>query len=46
MGIVADLRGRGKTVVIASHDPLVCESPAVERVVPVRDGRLDGEHAP
>ncbi len=42
MAIVADLRARGKTVVIASHDPLVYDSPAVERVVPVRDGRLDG----
>jgi putative ABC transport system ATP-binding protein len=46
MSIVADLRARGKTVIIASHDPLVCESPAVERVVPLRDGRLDGGRAP
>jgi len=45
MEIVADLRGRGKTVVLASHDPLVYRSPAVERVVPLRDGRLDGEQA-
>jgi len=45
MEIVADLRGRGKTVVLASHDPLVYRSPAVERVVPFRDGRLDGEQA-
>ncbi len=42
MAIVADLRARGKTVVIASHDPLIHASPVVDRVVPMRDGKLDG----
>jgi len=46
MGIVADLRARGKTVLMASHDPLVHDSPAVERVVPMRDGRLEGAAGP
>jgi putative ABC transport system ATP-binding protein len=40
MELVGVLRGRGKTVVVASHDPLVHESPLVDRVVSMRDGRL------
>ncbi len=43
MRIATGLRDQGKTVVIASHDPLVHDSPAVDRVVSFRDGRLDGE---
>jgi putative ABC transport system ATP-binding protein len=43
MEIVATLRERGKTVVVASHDPIVYESPVVDRVVAMRDGRIDGE---
>ena len=43
MEIVARLKARAKTVVIASHDPIVCEHPAVDRAVRMRDGRLDGE---
>jgi putative ABC transport system ATP-binding protein len=33
----------GRTLIIATHDPLVVEHPLVTRVVSVRDGRLDGE---
>ncbi len=40
--IVAGLRQSGKTVIMASHDPLVYESPVVDRVVVLRDGRLSG----
>lgn len=43
--IVARLKERGKTVIIASHDPLVSDSPVVDRAVSLRDGRLDGEGA-
>ncbi len=43
MQIVAGLKAQGKTVLIASHDPLVCESPVVDRVIGVRDGRLEGQ---
>jgi putative ABC transport system ATP-binding protein len=42
MEIVAGLRARGKTVVIASHDPAVYQAAGVDRVVGLRDGRLDG----
>jgi len=42
MGIVARFKGEGKTTLIASHDPLVYESPVVDRVINLRDGRLEG----
>ncbi|HSN90075.1 MAG TPA: ABC transporter ATP-binding protein [Anaeromyxobacteraceae bacterium] len=42
LGILAGLRDRGKTVLLASHDPLVTESPLVDRVVALRDGRIEG----
>ena len=41
MEIVRELKGKGKTAVIASHDPLVYESDFVDRVVSMRDGRID-----
>lgn len=40
MAIAADLRHRGQTVIIASHDPLVTTHPAVDHVVSLQDGRL------
>lgn len=43
MEIFGDLRGRGKTIVIATHDPLVYESPLVDRVVSMHNGRIVGE---
>lgn len=41
LSLVEGLRRRGKTVLMASHDPLVCESPVTRRVITLRDGRLD-----
>ncbi len=41
MRIAADLKARGVTLVIASHDPLVHDAPVVDRTVAMRDGRLD-----
>ncbi len=38
--IFSSLRDRGKTVIISSHDPVVCDSPIIDRVVSIRDGRL------
>lgn len=43
MEIVARLKGQGRTAVIASHDPIVYDAKVVDRVVAVRDGRLDGD---
>ncbi|HIJ89918.1 MAG TPA: ABC transporter ATP-binding protein [Deltaproteobacteria bacterium] len=40
MEIMQQLQAAGKTIVIASHDPLVFEHPAVERTVTIKDGRL------
>jgi putative ABC transport system ATP-binding protein len=38
--IMTKLNKEGKTVVIASHDPLIYESAAVNRVIEFRDGRV------
>ena len=40
MEIVGSFKSDGKTVLIASHDPLVCESSRVDTVVEMRDGRI------
>jgi putative ABC transport system ATP-binding protein len=40
LGIMARLNAEGKTILIASHDPLVYESALVDRVVEMRDGRI------
>ena len=40
MDIMQSFKTRGKTVIIASHDPIVYESAAVDRIVEMRDGRL------
>jgi len=42
MDILAGLKEDGKTLLLASHDPLVSESRVVDRVVNLRDGRIDG----
>ncbi|MCG6880036.1 MAG: ABC transporter ATP-binding protein [Deltaproteobacteria bacterium] len=40
MDILRDFKFQGKTILIASHDPLVHESDVVDRVVRMRDGRI------
>jgi putative ABC transport system ATP-binding protein len=40
MEIMARLNSEGKTILIASHDPLVYGSPVVERLIEFRDGRI------
>jgi putative ABC transport system ATP-binding protein len=42
METMSRLKDSGRTVLIASHDPIVYEFPAVERVFHIRDGRIDG----
>ncbi len=39
--ILGELKDRGKTVIVASHDPLVVDSAIIDRVVRLRDGRLE-----
>jgi putative ABC transport system ATP-binding protein len=41
LDIVRDLKAQGKTLLMTSHDPLICEAPEVDRVVGLRDGQLD-----
>jgi putative ABC transport system ATP-binding protein len=41
MDIVARFKTEGKTVIIASHDPLVYESGVVDRVITMRDGEIE-----
>lgn len=40
--ILEDLNREGKTVVIATHDPIVYDHPFVKRIVEMRDGRIQG----
>lgn len=40
LSIMAELKNDGKTIIIASHDPLVSESTIVDRCLYLRDGRL------
>ncbi len=42
MDIIGELRSEGKTVVIATHDPLIYERDFVDRVIEMRDGRVTG----
>lgn len=42
MATVGRLKGMGKTLLIASHDPQVFGSGVVDRVVGMTDGRIDG----
>ncbi len=39
--IMVDLKKTGKTIIIASHDPLVTENPEIDRIINVTDGRVD-----
>lgn len=40
MAIMLDFKSSGKTILMASHDPLVHESSMVDRVVDMRDGKI------
>lgn len=40
MGLIDELCRSGKTILITSHDPVVFESPVVDRVIEMRDGQL------
>lgn len=43
MEIMRGLRGDGRTLIVASHDPLVYRSDVVDRVVGMRDGLVTDE---
>jgi putative ABC transport system ATP-binding protein len=41
LAILAELNREGRTVLVATHDPLVYEHPFVTRVLAMRDGRIE-----
>ena len=45
MEIISGLKDQGKTIIIASHDPLVFEAGMIDRIINVRDGMLYGNKA-
>jgi len=40
MGLLDELRKTGKTILITSHDPIVFNSPVVDRIVEMQDGQI------
>ena len=42
MEIMQRLKGEGKTILIASHDPIVYSSAVVDRIIEMRDGEIVG----
>jgi len=40
MEIMRQLKADGKTILIASHDPIVYASDVVDRMVEIRDGKI------
>ncbi len=45
MDIMARLAREGKTILLASHDPLVYTSRIIERIIEMRDGHITGNGA-
>ncbi|NTV14992.1 MAG: ABC transporter ATP-binding protein [Desulfobulbaceae bacterium] len=45
MAIIARLKAEGKTAIIASHDPLVYEAAGVDRVITIRDGKIEEDRS-
>ncbi|MBU0484446.1 MAG: ABC transporter ATP-binding protein [Proteobacteria bacterium] len=41
MATMADLKAGGKTIVIASHDPLITDDSRIDQVIGVKDGRVN-----
>jgi putative ABC transport system ATP-binding protein len=41
MEMVGQLKAERKTVIVASHDPIVFEAPLVDQVIHFRDGKVD-----
>lgn len=43
MKLIGQFKTEGRSILMASHDPVVYESAAVDRIVSMRDGRVIGE---
>jgi putative ABC transport system ATP-binding protein len=46
LSILEQLHQDGLTIIVASHDPFVCEHPFISRTLRMRDGRIDEMHDP
>jgi len=46
MAIMERLKTDGKTIIMASHDPLVYDAGVVDNIVEIRDGRISGSNRP
>ena len=46
IAIMARLKSEGTTIILASHDPIVYDSPLADRVVEMRDGQVVHEGEP
>jgi len=46
LGILDNINRMGKTILIATHDPLVYEHPLITRTISMRDGRIEGVSTP
>jgi putative ABC transport system ATP-binding protein len=42
LGILEEISRMGKTILIATHDPLVFNHPLILRTISMRDGRIEG----
>ncbi|MBW6520218.1 MAG: ABC transporter ATP-binding protein [Desulfoarculaceae bacterium] len=40
MEIMRELQRAGKTIILTSHDPLITQHPAVERIIAIEDGEI------
>jgi len=43
--IFSRLKDEGRTLLISSHDPMVCQSVLVDRVINIRDGKIEEERS-
>jgi putative ABC transport system ATP-binding protein len=43
LAILGEISRSGKTILIATHDPLVYDHPLITRTLALRDGRIDGD---
>lgn len=40
MDMMTDLKSAGKTIIITSHDPMVTEHQAIDRIIDIKDGHI------
>lgn len=43
MAIMSALKSEGKTIILTSHDPIICHHTTIDRLLTMRDGKITGE---